>query len=202
MTECTQSTIPFASLKARRSKRIEADFSGGRLTSDAGVLLLREIDKRLGLTKAIARCIPDPRDPRFTVHEQQEMLAQRIYAIALGYEDLNDHDTLRHDAAMQVAAERVRDDDEDQALSSPPTLCRLENRVEHQAMVKIVEVFVETFIASYEAPPTEIILDLDATDDPLHGQQENRFFHGYYDAYCYLPLYEVVGFVKTENGVV
>ena len=100
MTECTQSTIPFASLKTpRRRKRIEADFTGGRLTSDAGVLLLREIDQRLGLTETLARCIPDPRDPRFTVHAQQEMLAQRIYATLLGYEDLNDHDTLRHDAA-------------------------------------------------------------------------------------------------------
>ena len=194
MTQCTQSTIPFASLKTpRRSKRIEADFAGGRLTSDAGVLLLREIDKRLGLTEAIAQCIPDPRDPRFTVHEQPEMLAQRIYAIALGYEDLNDHDMLRHDAAMQVAAERVRDDEEDQALSSAPTLCRLENRVDRQAMVNIVALFVDTFIASYVEPPKELILDMDATDDPLHGQQENRFFHGYYDAYCYLPLYVFCG---------
>jgi hypothetical protein len=193
MTQCTQSTIPFASLKTPRAKRIEADFAGGRLTSDAGALLLREADKRLGLTDTLARCIPDPRDPRFTVHEQQEMLAQRIYAIALGYEDLNDHDTLRHDVALQVAAERIRETEEDQALSSSPTLCRLENRIDRKAMARIAERFVDIFIASYQEPPKEIVLDFDATDDPLHGQQEGRFFHGYYDCYCYLPLYVFCG---------
>jgi len=193
MTECTQTTIPFASLKTPRHTKITADFQGGRLTSDAGVLLLREVDRRIGLTDALAACIPDPRDPRMTVHAQREMLAQRIYAIALGYEDLNDHDTLRHDPALQVAAERVKRNEEDQALSSPPTLCRLENRIDRKTMVKIAEVFVESFIASHRNPPPEILLDFDATDDPLHGEQEGRFFHGYYDCYCYLPLYVFCG---------
>jgi len=193
MTEYTQTTIPFSSLKTPRHTKITADFQGGRLTSDAGVLLLREVDKRLGLTRALAACIPDPRDPRMTVHDQREILAQRIFAIALGYEDLNDHDTLRNDPALQVAAERVRRNEEDQALSSPPTLCRLENRIDRKSMVKIIEVFVELFIASHKTPPKEIVLDFDATDDPLHGAQEGRFFHGYYDCYCYLPLYVFCG---------
>jgi hypothetical protein len=115
------------------------------------------------------------------------MVAQRIYSIALGYEDLNDHTTLRHDPALQVATERMGKNEN--GLSSPATLCRLENRVDRESLNQISEVFVEQFIASHEDPPEELILDFDATDDPLHGNQEGRFFHGYYDCYCYLPLY-------------
>jgi len=186
MTDCTQSYLPFSSLGC---KKIQADFTGGRLTSDAGVLLLREADQRLGLTEVISECISDPRDSRYVDHSQIEMLRQRIYAIALGYEDLNDHDTLRQDPALQVAAERMRREEEAQALSSSPTLCRLENRVSRDEMWRISKVFVDQFIASHRSPPEEIILDFDATDDPVHGNQEKRFFHGYYDCYCFLPLY-------------
>ena len=190
MTDCTQSYLSFSSLG---SKKIQADFEGGRLTSDAGVILLRDMDLRLGLTESIASCIDDPRDYRHVDHSQLEMLRQRVYAIALGYEDLNDHDTLRRDPALQVAVERVRDDVEFQALSSSPTLCRLENRVTRKEMWRISKVFVEQFIASHKKPPEEIILDFDATDDPVHGNQEKRFFHGYYDCYCFLPLYVFCG---------
>jgi len=185
MTKCTKQPMLFSSLQRRK---IHADFDGGQITSDAGVLLLREVDQRIRLIDAIDACIRDPRDPDAITHTQRAMLAQRILAIALGYEDLNDHQSLRNDPLMHVATNRGIDDD--QPLASTPTLWRLEDRVNRKAMVKIVEVFVEQFIASHAAPPEQIILDFDATDDRLHGQQEGRFFHGYY---CYLPLYVFCG---------
>jgi Transposase DDE domain group 1 len=188
MTDCNTNTLLFASLGR---KKIHADFNGGSLTSDAGALLLRELDKRIGLIDAINRCIPDPRNQFFIAHQQTTMLAQRIFGIALGYEDLNDHQSLREDPLFQIISERgIRDD---LPLASPPTLCRLENRVDHKALANIAEVFVETFIRSYKTIPDELILDFDATDDPVHGNQENRFFHGYYDHYCFLPLYVFCG---------
>jgi len=153
--------------------------------------LLREVDQRIGLIDAIDGCIQDPRDPDAITHTQRAMLAQRILAIALGYEDLNDHQALRTDPLFQVVTDRGID--AEQPLASTPTLWRLEDRVGRQAMVRIVEVFVEQFIASHDGPPEQIILDFDATDDPLHGRQEGRFFHGYYDHYCYLPLYVFCG---------
>jgi len=119
------------------------------------------------------------------------MIAQRIVAIALGYEDLNDHQTLRGDPALQVAAGRLPDGA--LPLASPPTLCRLENRIERQTLVRIAKVLVDQFIAAHNQPPEHLILDFDATDDPVHGRQEGRFFHGYYDSYCYLPLYVFCG---------
>jgi hypothetical protein len=170
---------------------VEADFDGGRLTSDAGLLVLREVDQRLGLIDAVNQAIPDPRDPRYVIHHQRELLAQRIFAIAAGYEDENDHGQLRYDPALQVASER--EPDEDQPLGSPSTLCRLENRVSRQTIARLHQVLVDQFLASYDSPPGEIVLDLDATDDPLHGAQEGRFFHGYYKCYCYLPLYVFCG---------
>ncbi|MHC4945927.1 MAG: IS1380 family transposase [Planctomycetota bacterium] len=190
MTDCTQRSLLFSSVG---KKKIHADFNGGRLTSDGGVLLLRETEKRLGLIDAIAEGLPDPRHPSLIKHSQREMLAQRIFSIALGYEDLNDHATLRHDPALQVATERIRKPNSDHGLSSPSTLCRLENRVNRESLVRISEIFVEQFIASHHTPPEELILDFDATDDPLHGKQEGRFFHGYYDCYCFLPLYVFCG---------
>ena len=190
MTECTQRSLPFSRLG---KKKIEADFNGGRLTSDSGVLLLRETDKRLRFIDQIAASLTDARHPSLIKHSLREMLAQRIFAIALGYEDLNDHATLRHDPALQVATERSRKPDTEHGLSSPSTLCRLENRIDRESLVRISEVFVEQFIASHATPPEELILDFDATDDPLHGNQEGRFFHGYYDGYCYLPLYVFCG---------
>jgi hypothetical protein len=190
MTDCNQTHLAFSSLGR---KKIQANFDGGPLTSDSGVLLLREADRRMGLTKAIAAAIADPRDSRHVLHSQLEMLRQRIFAIALGYEDLNDHDTLRHDPALQVASERVRKEEAAQALSSAPTLCRLENRVTREEMWRISRIFVDQFIASHTRAPDDIILDFDATDDPVHGNQEKRFFHGYYDCYCFLPLYVFCG---------
>ena len=184
MTDCNTSPLVFSSLGR---KKIRADFKGGQLTSDAGALLQREVDKRLGLVDAINNCIPDPRHPFYTVHSQRTMLAQRILGIALGYEDLNDHQSLREDPLFAILSERGIK--EDLPLASPPTLCRLENRVDREALARIAEVFVEAFIASHTTAPDELILDFDPTDDPVHGNQEKRFFHGYYDHYCFLPLY-------------
>jgi hypothetical protein len=188
MTECNNESIQFSSLNG---KKIQADFNGGTITSDAGALLLRQVDKQIGLVNAINNCIPDPRDPVFTRHTQQSMLAQRILAIAQGYEDLNDHQTLRDDPLFQVATERAVDPE--MPLASTSTLWRLEDRVTRKSMVQIIEAFVNIFIESHKSAPEQIILDFDATDDPLHGQQEGRFFHGYYDCYCYLPLYVFCG---------
>src|SRR5947209_7180342 len=173
------------------SRAVLADFLGGRLTTDAGALLLRETADRLGLFDAIDAAIPDPRDPALIVHDQKSMLAQRVTAIALGYEDLNDHQTLRADPALQLAASQQPDPD--RPLASPPTLCRLENRVDREALVRIAEVLVDQFIAARPEPPEHLILDFDATDDPVHGHQERRFFHGYYDHHCFLPLYVFCG---------
>ena len=188
MTDCTTQTLLFSSLG---SKKIHADFNGGSLTSDAGAVLVREVDRRIGLIEAIDRCIPDPRHPFFVVHDQKTMLAQRIFGIALGYEDLNDHQSLRNDPLFQIISERGIKDD--LPLASPPTLCRLENRVDRKALVAIAKVYVDSFITSYNEPPKELILDFDATDDQVHGNQDKRFFHGYYDHYCFLPLYVFCG---------
>jgi hypothetical protein len=188
MTHCNRESLTFSSLGP---KSVVADFLGGRLTSDAGAILLREVGERTGLFDAISEVIPDPRNPVFIIHDQKSMIAQRIIALALGYEDLNDHQTLRSDPALQLAAGRVPD--EELTLASPPTLCRLENRIERKTLIRIAGVLVDQFIASHPQPPEHLILDFDATDDPLHGHQEGRFFHGYYDNYCYLPLYVFSG---------
>jgi hypothetical protein len=180
MTDCTQELFHFSSFDRRK---IEASFTGGDVSSDGGVLLLRQADRHLGLVAALDRVLPDPRHPHFILHRQVDLLRQRIFGLALGYEDLNDHATLRRDLAWQTALER------DEELASSPTLCRLENRVNRQAVVAFHRVLVEKFIASFVEAPTELILDFDATDDRVHGNQEGRAFHGYYGDWCFLPLY-------------
>ena len=184
MTDCTQDSFHFPSFDRRK---IEASFTGGEVSSDGGVLLLRQVDRRLGLTAALDVVLPDPRNPDFIVHPQLDLLRQRIYGLALGYEDLNDHATLRLDPAWQTALDRADD------LASSPTLCRLENRVNRAAVVAFHQVLVETFIASFKTAPSELILDFDATDDRVHGNQEGRHFHGYYGDWCFLPLYVFCG---------
>jgi hypothetical protein len=188
MTECIDDPLHFSRIGP---KAVIADFNGGRLTTDAGALLLRELGENLGLFDALDRVIPDPRWLPIVVHDQKAMLTQRIVAIALGYEDLNDHQTLRSDPALQLAA--GKNPDQALPLASPPTLCRLENRIDRKALVKVAEVLVDQFIASHLAPPEHLILDFDATDDLIHGKQEGRFFHGYYDHHCFLPLYVFCG---------
>lgn len=184
MPKCTQEIFSFPSFDRRK---IEANFGGGAVSSDGGVLLLRTVDRRLGLTAAWDAVLADPRDPLQITHRQVDLLRQRIYGLALGYEDLNDHDALRHDLAWQSAVER------DTALASSPTLCRLEQRVDRKAAVAMHQVLLEQFIASFAAPPAELILDFDATDDRVHGNQQGRFFHGYYGDWCFLPLYVFCG---------
>jgi len=166
---------------------VVADFGGGEITSDAGVLLLSEADKRLRLTERIAPQFEDPRCKGKCDHSLQDMLRQRIYALALGYEDLNDHVTLRKDTALQTAVGRDSD------LASNATLCRFENRATQKMCWQISRELVEVFIESHAKPPQQLILDFDCTDDPVHGHQVGRFFHGYYDSYCFLPLYVFCG---------
>jgi Transposase DDE domain group 1 len=187
-TDCNPGSSIFTPLGRRQ---LLAEFNGGKITSDAGALLLREVAAKSKLFERMAAAVPDPRDPELIEHEQRTMLAQRVLGIACGWEDLNDHHGLRVDPLMQVATER--DADEEHPLASPATLCRLENRISHGSCAKLSELLVELFIESFKHPPQELILDFDATDDPIHGQQEGRFFHGYYDNYCYLPLYVFCG---------
>lgn len=192
MTECNRQPMLFASVDRRQ---IVADFQGGDLTSDGGLPLLREVDRKIGLIDALDAAIDDPRCPWLTEHDQRTILAQRIFAIAAGYEDLNDHQTLRNDTLLTTLTDRQLKcgQKEDDPLSSPPTLCRLENRIQRADLVRMSKVLVEMFIASHSAPPKELVLDFDATDDAVHGNQEGRFFHGYYDHYCFLPLYVTCG---------
>ncbi len=184
MSDCTSKQIEFEPFRRRR---VQASFDGGEVSSDGGLLLIRKLERRVGLIEAVARALADPRDPERITHTLEGLLRQRVFGLIQGYEDLNDHATLRTDALMQTACER------DSELASAPTLCRLENRASRAAAWAMHEVIVAKFIASFRTPPEELVLDFDATDDPLYGRQEGRFFHGYYDNYCYLPLYVFCG---------
>ncbi len=188
MTKRTTPQINFASCKRCH---IQADFTGGAITSDGGVLLLRDMDRRLGLTKAISNRFSDTRKRTRIQHDCLSLLRQRVYAIYLGYEDLNDHQSLHEDILLQTALGKNK------SLASSPTLCRFENSMGRREAVAIHEVLVESFIASFSAPPKKLILDFDATDDAVHGRQEDRLFHGYYDYYCFLPLYVLFPKFKT-----
>jgi len=184
VTDCTLSKIGFPRVCRRV---VEADFGGGDITGNGGVLLLRQADRLLGLTASVARRLSDGRQRGKVEHGFAAMLRQRVFALALGHEDVNDHAALRHDLALQTAAER------DRALASPSTLSRFENAAGRDWAWSIHEALVETFIASFDKAPKKLILDFDATDDAVHGRQEGRFFHGYYDHYCFLPLYVFCG---------
>jgi hypothetical protein len=166
---------------------VEASFSGGDVSSDGGLLLIRQADRRLKLTATLAKRLPDLRQPTKVIHPMVTLLRQRIYGLCQGYEDLNDHDLLRTDVALQTAVEQ------DNELASASTLCRWENEASRQAAWIVHQWWLQQFIASHATAPTELVLDLDATDDPLHGQQEGAFFHGYYAQYCFLPLYVFCG---------
>jgi hypothetical protein len=150
-------------------------------------MLLRRVDERIGLTRAVAAVFSDPRDPARITHRLRDLLAQRLYGLCCGYEDLNDHDSLRSDLLMQTAVGRA------EALASAPTLCRLETRATRAQAVALHGVLVEQFIASHKTAPGELVLDIDASDVPLHGRQELAEFHAYYDQHCYLPLYVFCG---------
>lgn len=184
MTNRTSMQLEFPGFQRRK---IEASFSGGHVTSDGGVLLLRQADRKTGLLNVAAKALTDNRRKKSCRHSLVSMLRQRVYGLALGYEDLNDHDVLRDDLALQTAVNR------DGALASSPTLCRLENQTNRETAWSLHEALLEQFVASHKKAPKELILDFDATDDRVHGTQEGRFFHGYYDHYCFLPLYVFCG---------
>lgn len=204
-TECNQALFEFHGLNQRK---VIAKFDGGNITSDAGILLLREVEKRTGIIAGLAECFTDHRDAEAIEHTVRELLGQRIYALGLGYEDLNDHDQLRLDPMLAVAVEKAdplgenrhKVSDRGKALAGKSTLNRLEltkaDATSQQRYKKIVmheekidRWMVDVFIDAHSSAPNQIVLDLDATDDPIHGNQEGRFYHGYYGNYCYLPLY-------------
>ena len=195
MTQCTQSSFEF---KVHGSREVIARFDGGAISSDGGSLLLRQADQRLNLLPRFSNCFLDRREQDRVEHSILEMVSQRVYGLALGYEDLNDHEQLRKDPLFGVLAGR---EELDQPLAGKSTLNRLELGNGQQDRYKkitfwkqaIDELLVSVFIESHEKAPEEIILDVDTTDLPLHGKQEGRFFHGYYDHYCYLPLYIFCG---------
>ena len=184
MTECNHEAFSFSNC---RKRQVKGNFFGDPISSNGGSLLLREVDRRMGLTMAVARALGDQRQRGKVRHDVATMVRQRVHAIALGYEDLNDHDALRDDPVVQTACER------DELLASSSTLCRFEQRAERQWSIAIHRELLEQFIASFARPPEELVLDFDATDDPVHGRQPGRFFHGYYDGYCFLPLYVFCG---------
>jgi Transposase DDE domain group 1 len=204
-TQCNQESLEFHPLNQRQ---VVGRFDGGAISTDGGGLLLREVEKRTAIIEGFAACFRDHRAAEQIEHTVRELVAQRVYALALGYEDLNDHDELRRDPLLAVLAEkpdpsgesRVRERDRGKALAGKSTLNRLEltkAAVEEKERYKKIaldleavdRLLVKIFLEAHAVPPAEIVLDLDATDDPLHGRQEGRFFHGYYGHYCYLPLY-------------
>jgi len=198
-TDCSATLFDFAPVEGRA---VVASFDGGAITTDAGALLLGATDKVLGLSRKLAACFKDGRNPAFTEHAVETLVMQRVVGIALGYEDLNDHDQLRYDPIMAVLANKLAASRSDCApVAGKSTLNRLElSKAEPTRYNKIAAdtaaieaLFVDLFLDAHAKPPAQITLDLDATDDPLHGHQEGRFFHGYYDCYCYLPLYIFCG---------
>src|ERR1700756_3335783 len=211
-TECSADLFGFARVEGRA---VVAGFDGGRMTSDAGAMLLGATDRAIGLIERFAGCFTDHRAAELVEHTVAGLVRQRVVGIALGYEDLIDHDQLRHDPVMAVLGGKLEAKRSDCApLAGKSTLNRLElsraepsryHKISYDAAL-IEAVFVDVFLDAHTAPPSQIVLDLDATDDPLHGHQEGRFFHGYYDNYCYLPLYVfcgdqlLVAYLRTANG--
>jgi hypothetical protein len=208
-TECTSGGLVF---QGPGRREIRADFNGGDMTSDAGVLLLQEVERRCAIVEQFAHCFDDHRDAGRIEHSVQDLLAQRVFALALGYEDLNDHDELRFDPLLAAAigktdpkgVTRTRKRDQGAGLAGKSTLNRVElsrprdaDRDRYRRIVlreeSVDQVLLDVFLQAYPKPPKQITLDLDATDDPLHGKQEGRFFHGFYGHYCYLPLYVFCG---------
>ncbi len=198
-TQCSAKSFGFARVESRD---VVAAFDGGAVTTDGGGLLLGATDRAIGLVERFARCFTDGRRADLIEHEVKTLVSQRVFGIALGYEDLNDHDQLRHDPVMASLVGKLRAHRRDCApLAGKSTLNRLElsrpkatkyHKVSHDPQA-IEALFVTLFLEAHPQAPDQIILDLDATDDPIHGDQEGRFFHGYYDHYCYLPLYIFCG---------
>ena len=199
-TECISDQLEFQAFQGRR---VVASFDGGLISSDAGAVLLRETDRAVGLIGRVAGCFQDGRSAKSVVHSLQTLVGQRIVGLALGYEDVNDHDHLRHDPVLSLFSDRLEPRRRDcAALAGKSSMNRLEHspvtaahryhKIDHDPRA-LEDLFVALFLEAHEGAPQRITLDLDATDDPLHGAQEGRFFHGYYGCYCYLPLYIFCG---------
>ena len=185
MTKCTTLSASFPRCKGRQ---VIARFDGGDVTSDGGILLLRQLDREMGLTRAVARRLSDERDAQRCLHRTETLVRQRVFGLALGYEDLNDHQALRHDIALQTAV------DTDGVLASQSTLCRFEQQADRDWAITIHEEMIEQFIRSFRRPPKKpLYLDFDATADRVHGQQLGRHFNGYYNHYIFLPLFVFCG---------
>jgi hypothetical protein len=200
-TECTARLFEFEDVER---KSVVASFDGGTITSNGGALLLGQVDHGLGLIRRFAACFTDRRDARYVEHQVETLVAQRVFALALGYEDLNDHDELRKDPTLAVLAGKLRPilRSDCEALAGKSTLNRIEHTPKRHAGkyhkidcegAKVDALLVELFLEAHQRAPREIVLDLDNTDIPLHGMQEGRFFHGHYNEYCYLPLYVFCG---------
>jgi hypothetical protein len=209
MTECTQSSFGF---EAHFSRDVVARFDGGQITSDAGALLVRKVEQRTGIMRRFAGCFTDHRQPEKVEHTVPELVRQRVYGLVLGYEDLNDHEQLRLDPLLALLAgkrdiegtQRRREQDRGKPGAGKSTLNRMESTPQTEQEKKrykkielepgaVDELLVELYAEAQERMPEQVVLDLDATDDPVHGEQESRFFHGYYGHYCYLPLYIFAG---------
>jgi len=183
MDKSSQNILHFSSISG---KEVKADFTGGQMTSDAGVLLLRETEKKVGIIDGLSQVIRDERHQSYIKHTIKGLLSQRVFQIACGYEDANDSNDLRVDPAIKAACDKLPSEEE---LASQPTFSRLENSIRKTDLYRIAESFVENFIASYEIPPEAIILDLDDTDNQTHGAQQLQIFNGYFDEYCFMPLH-------------
>jgi len=184
MSKATQIVLPFSRLVG---KNLQADFNGGALSSDGGVLFLRETEAHVGVIGRFTQALKDPRDPRYIDHSDADMLSQRIFQIACGYEDANDGNHLRHDPAFKSACDRLPMMGKD--LASQPTLSRLENRPRRRELFAMAQALLDTFVASYDQAPKALLLDIDDTADTVHGAQQQSLFNSYYDSYCYLPLH-------------
>jgi hypothetical protein len=184
VTESKQTVLAFARISG---KKVEADFDGGTTTSDGGALLLRELESKIGIVDRIVEALWDRRHQSYVDHSYTDLIRQRVFQIACGYEDANDSDDLRSDPALKAACDRLPMTGED--LASQPTMSRLENSVSRTDLYRIGQALVDAFIASYKKPPKKIILDIDDTDDTTHGSQQLSLFHAYYDDYCYMPVH-------------
>lgn len=184
MIESKQTVFTFANISG---KKVEADFDGGTTTSDGGVLLLRKLESLTGIIDRIVEVIWDRRHQSYVDHSHTDLIRQRVFQIACGYDDANDSNDLRSDPGMKAACDRLPITGDD--LASQPTMCRLENAVSRTDLYRIGLAFLEAFIASYDKPPKKIVLDIDDTDDPTHGSQQLSLFHAYYDEYCYMPVH-------------
>jgi hypothetical protein len=197
MNEYSTSPIFFNSISG---KKVQADFDGGEITSDAGVLLLKEAENHIGIIDSFARCIRDRRDQRYVKQEMKDILSQRIYQIAAGYEDANDANTLCSDPAFKMAVGRLPSTGKN--LASQPTISRMENDARRSDLIRMAYALADQFISSYSSPPAIIVLDFDDTADKTHGMQQLSLFNTYYDSHCYLPLHIYEGISGRLIGTI